>query len=152
VILTLSSLVLVLAMPPPWSPGLSLTVRLFLSGLFLEGLLGLVASVLLVRRYRWAPRWVIAWLLLNLTIAIGSSFFGTSSPTFFPIFCSALSGSAILLSPEESKPPMAKRRRSETPISLSRRIQREGTTRTRRPAAARWSSYAISETLGGKLC
>jgi hypothetical protein len=47
---------------------------------FLLGLFGLVTSVLLVKRHRWAPRWALAWLLLNIAIGIGSKFFANGSP------------------------------------------------------------------------
>jgi len=88
VILTLSSLVLVLATSSAWvwEPSFSLWTRFLLMSPVLLGLLGLVTSVLLVRRYRWAPRWAIAWLLLNIVLGIGSRFFLDGSTSLIPNF------------------------------------------------------------------
>jgi len=81
VVLTLSSLTLIFASPSLWIPGLSLPARLLFAVPLLLGLLGLVTSVLLVRRNPRAPRWAIAWLLLNILIGMGSKFFANGSPS-----------------------------------------------------------------------
>jgi len=90
VILSLNSLTLLLTVPAPWSPGYSLSGRVLLSSTVLLGLLGLVIGFLLVRRYRWAPRWAIAWLLLNLATGIGSIFFANGSPSSASTLVSSL--------------------------------------------------------------
>lgn len=83
VVLTLNSLTLTLATSSAWAwePGLSLWARLLFMSPFLLGLLGLVTSVLLVRRNPRAPRWAITWLFLNIVIGMGSRFFANGSPS-----------------------------------------------------------------------
>lgn len=90
VVLTLNSLLMILITPSAWAPGLSLPVRIFSMSPLLLGLLGLVTSVLLVRRYRWAPQWAIAWLILNIVLGMGSKFFANGSPFLFSNLLSGL--------------------------------------------------------------
>lgn len=90
VVLTFNSLVLILVTPSAWAPGLSLSARLLFLGPFLLGLLGLVTTVLLVRRYRWAPHWAMTWLILNIAIGIGSRFFLNGSMPLIPALLGGL--------------------------------------------------------------
>lgn len=84
VVLTLNSLLMILASPSAWAPGLSPSVRLIFLIPFVLGLLGLVTSVLLAKRHRRAPRWAVAWLLLNIVLGLGSRFFVNGSPALLP--------------------------------------------------------------------